>query len=56
MASYDYEVNLKAELEIMALHEKVDTVSNQILLQVLQQQQQQIDLLTELVARGNREG
>ncbi|MCS4278239.1 DUF1003 domain-containing protein [Stenotrophomonas rhizophila] len=37
MASYDYEVNLKAELEIMALHEEVDTVSNQVLLQVLLQ-------------------
>lgn len=55
MASYDYEVNLKAELEIMALHEKVDTVSNQILLQFLQQQQRQIDLLTELLARDNHQ-
>ncbi|MCF7751702.1 DUF1003 domain-containing protein [Bacillus subtilis subsp. subtilis] len=52
MASYDYEVNLKAELEIMSLHEKVDVVSHDTLLQILQQQQRQIDLLTELVARG----
>jgi len=56
MASYDYEVNLKAELEIMALHEKVDMVSNQVLLQVLQQQHLQVALLNELVVRGNRQG
>jgi len=53
MASYDYEVNLKAELEIMSLHEKVDTVSHETLLQILQQQQRQIELLSELVARGS---
>ncbi|MGV6492333.1 DUF1003 domain-containing protein [Stenotrophomonas rhizophila] len=53
MASYDYEVNLKAELEIMSLHEKMDTVSHETLLQILQQQQRQIDLLSELVARGS---
>jgi uncharacterized membrane protein len=52
MASYDYEVNLKAELEIMSLHEKVDAVSHDTLLQILQQQQRQIDLLSELVARA----
>lgn len=51
MASYDYEVNLKAELEIMSLHEKVDAVSHDTLLQILQQQQRQIDLLSDLVAR-----
>lgn len=54
MASYDYEVNLKAELEIMSLHEKVDTVSHDTLLRILEQQQRQIDLLTELVAGQHR--
>ena len=27
-ASHDYEVNLKAEIEIMALHEKLDEIRN----------------------------
>jgi uncharacterized membrane protein len=51
MATHDYEVNLKAELEIMALHEKVDAVRQQQLAELLARQQEQIDLLTRLVAR-----
>jgi uncharacterized membrane protein len=34
-ASHDYEVNLKAEIEIMALHEKMDELRQQDLQQLL---------------------
>jgi uncharacterized membrane protein len=57
MASHDYEVNLKAEIEIMALHEKVDAVRHQQLTELLAKQQEQIELLTRVVARlENQEG
>jgi uncharacterized membrane protein len=36
-ASHDYEVNLKAEIEIMALHEKLDEMRAKDLAQVLEQ-------------------
>ncbi|TDR35824.1 putative membrane protein [Tahibacter aquaticus] len=49
MAGFDYEVNVKAEVEIMALHEKMDAMRNEQLLTLLAQQQAQIDLLTRLV-------
>jgi uncharacterized membrane protein len=48
-AQHDYEVNLKAELEIMALHEKVDQLRNEQLTQMLAKHDEQIKLLTELV-------
>ena len=54
MAAYDYEVNLKAEVEILALHEKLDSLRNEQVVQLLAQQQAQIDLLTRLVQEGNR--
>lgn len=47
-AEHDYEVNLKAELEILALHQKVDTLREQQWKELLALQQQQIDLLTAL--------
>ena len=50
-ATHDYEVNLKAELEIMALHDKLDQIRNQQLAELLEQQRQQLDLLTRTVAR-----
>ncbi len=50
-ATDDYEVNLKAELEIMALHDKLDQIRNQQLAELLEQQRQQLDLLTRTVAR-----
>lgn len=34
-AAHDYEVNLKAEIEIMALHEKVDRVRDEQLMAIL---------------------
>ena len=51
MAAHDYEVNLKAELEIMALHEKMDSLRTGQLAAMLDKQQQQIELLTQLLAR-----
>jgi uncharacterized membrane protein len=51
MAVHDYEVNLKAEIEIMALHEKMDSLRTEQLAALLRQQQEQIDLLTRLLAR-----
>lgn len=50
MAVYDYEVNVKAEVEIMALHDKLDALRSEHLAVLLQQQQAQIELLTRLVA------
>lgn len=46
-ALHDYEVNLKAELEIMALHQKMDEFK----LQLLEIQQEQLRLLNVLCAR-----
>ena len=43
-AQHDYEVNLKAELEIMALHDKFD----QQLTQMLAKHEEQLRLLTQL--------
>jgi uncharacterized membrane protein len=44
-------VNLKAEIEIMALHEKMDALRTQQLAALLLKQQEQIDLLTKLVSQ-----
>jgi uncharacterized membrane protein len=50
-AAHDYEVNLKAELEIMGLHEKVDALREQQWRELIEIQQEQIRLLTELLSR-----
>ena len=54
MAVHDYEVNLKAEIEIMALHEKMDALRTEQLASLLVKQQEQIDLLTTLLSRTDR--
>ena len=48
-AAHDYEVNLKAEIEIMGLHEKLDQLRGEQIAALLKQQQQQITLLTSLL-------
>ncbi len=48
-AAHDYEVNLKAEIEIMLLHEKVDALRDTQWRELMALQQQQIDLLTALL-------
>jgi uncharacterized membrane protein len=49
MAAHDYEVNLKAEIEIMALHDKLDALRSEQMMTLIEKQQMQIDLLTRLV-------
>lgn len=48
-AEHDYEVNLKAELEIMALHEKIDLLRDKQWLDLISMQQEQLRLLSQLV-------
>ncbi|MDO9707490.1 DUF1003 domain-containing protein [Paracraurococcus lichenis] len=48
-AAHDYEVNLKAEIEIMALHDKLDRMRAEQIEALLVRQQEQIDLLTRLL-------
>jgi uncharacterized membrane protein len=51
MAAHDYEVNLKAEIEIMALHEKLDSMRGEQLLSLMEKQQQTIELMTQALER-----
>ena len=48
-AAHDYEVNLKAELEILGLHEKLDDLRDAKWCELLETQRQQIELLTKLL-------
>ena len=48
-AEHDYEVNLKAELEILALHKKIDALREHQWVELVAMQQQQIRLLTQLL-------
>jgi uncharacterized membrane protein len=50
-AAHDYEVNLKAEVEILALHEKLDTLREDQWRELVAMQQQQIELLTRLLEK-----
>lgn len=50
-AAHDYEVNLKAELEIMALHDKLDQIRNDQISELLSAQQRQLELLGRLVGK-----
>ncbi|WP_051040897.1 DUF1003 domain-containing protein [Rhizobium leguminosarum] len=49
-AAHDYEVNLKAEIEIMALHDKLDELRNIDLKSLVAQQEEQIALLTKMIS------
>ena len=51
MATHDYEVNLKAEIEIMALHDKLDSLRLEQLTEVIERQQKQLEQLTELLRK-----
>jgi len=48
-AEHDYEVNLKSELEILALHRKLDTLREQQWMELVAMQREQIALLTRLL-------
>jgi len=50
-AGHDYEVNLKAELEIMLLHEKLDALRQGQWEELLALQKQQLALLSDLIAQ-----
>ncbi len=55
MAAYDYKVNLKAEVEIMALHEKMDTLRTEQLAAFIEHQQRSFEMLKDfLEARDER--
>lgn len=48
-AEHDYEINLKAELEIMLLHEKVDILRDKQLTELLNIQKEQMEALKNLL-------
>jgi uncharacterized membrane protein len=47
-AQHDYEINVKAELEIVALHTKLDEIRDAKWTQLMKVQEQQLELLTQL--------
>ena len=51
-AKNDYEVNLKAELEIMQLHEKFNELRDSLWVDLINMQQHQIELLERLVSEN----
>lgn len=53
-AEHDYEVNLKAELEILLLHEKIDALREHQWQDLMALQQQQIALLEKLLAEKSK--
>lgn len=50
-AEHDYVVNLRAELEIMHLHDKVDAMRDRQMMEMLQRQEETLSLLREQVAK-----
>jgi len=54
-ATHDYEVNMKAELEIADLHKKMDELREKQWLELIAMQQEQIHLLTQLLEEKNSE-
>ncbi len=54
-AAHDYEVNLKAELEILSLHEKIDELRETKWKEMIQFQEEQIKLLTRLLKERESE-
>ena len=53
-AEYDYKVNLKAELEIRHLHEKIDHLLNSQWQRLLEIQEIQTELMEEIAERRSR--
>ena len=53
VAQQDYEVNLKAEIEIRTLHDRLDALREAQWMELVQMQQDQIRLLEALLARTN---
>lgn len=55
-ARHDYEVNLKAELDIMALHDKLDDMRTRHLTEMVRHQEEQIRLLRQLLESRGADG
>jgi uncharacterized membrane protein len=53
-AAHDYEVNLKAEVDILALHQKLDALRETQWKELVQLQQQQIELLQKLLEQQGK--
>ena len=53
-AGHDYEVNLKAELEIMLLHEKVDLLRTDQWTDLIAIQKKQLSLLEHLIEKNSK--
>ncbi|HEX8280797.1 MAG TPA: DUF1003 domain-containing protein [Chthoniobacterales bacterium] len=51
-AEHDYKINLKAELEIRHLHEKMDHLLKSVVTRLFETQQIQLDLLREMAERN----
>jgi len=54
-AAHDYEINLKAELEIASLHAKMDELREKQWAELVAMQQEQINLLMKLLEKKNAE-
>ena len=52
-AAHDYEVNLKAEIEIMALHEKLDEMRHSQIMQVREEIEKFASQLDRIEAKLN---
>ena len=52
-AGLDYEVNLKAEIEIIELHEKLDRILGEHFEELLRAQREQLQRLTQLAAANS---
>lgn len=53
-AEHDYEVNLKAELEIMLLHEKIDLLREHQWAELIVIQKEQLRLLSNLIEKTSK--
>ena len=53
-ARLDYRVNLKAEIEIASLHEKIDHLLNVQWSRMLEVQETQLEMLAEITERRRR--
>ncbi|MBA3048761.1 MAG: DUF1003 domain-containing protein [Alphaproteobacteria bacterium] len=50
-AAHDYEVNLKSEIEVLALHDKLDQLRSRDIETMIRKQQEQLDMLKLLIER-----
>jgi uncharacterized membrane protein len=53
-AAHDYEVNLKAELEIVSLHAKLDALTEQKWMELMRTQEEQIRILEKLIQERSK--